>query len=155
MKNNLPTLSTSEDELEKQLLEETDVENIRNIIDIFNLNIQRKNIIRTSKLNELQDKVYDQINERITQNADAFSNKDLLDYFKVVQETINKTSVNSEDLVSPKIQLNQININTEPQLNKESRDRITSAISKILNTDSTVIESSAKEIIKEQEDSNE
>ena len=57
----LPTLKSDLKELEVQLLEEDNIDNIKAIIDLFNINIKKKNIIRTSKLNELQDKVYRQI----------------------------------------------------------------------------------------------
>ena len=133
---NTPTLLTPIDELETQLLEENNVENIKNIIDLFNVNIQKKNIIRTNKLNELQDKVYEQIDKRISVNADTFSNKDLLEYFKTIQETINKTDLNSAQVNIPQIQLNQnnLNLNISTELNRDSRQRITDAIKNILNS---------------------
>lgn len=151
--DNLPMLSTPTEELENKLLAEDNIDNIKNIIDIFNVNIQKKNIIRTNKLNELQDKVYSQINERISTNADAFSNKDLLEYFKVIQDTINKTSIDSENITEPKIQLNQnnININMKPELDRNSRAKIADAIEKILGKNAI---NSEANIIEEQEGNN-
>lgn len=138
----LPTLNSSIEELETQLLEETSVENIKTIIDLFNVNIQKKNIIRTNKLNELQDKVYNQINERISNNADTFSNKDLLDYFKTIQETINKSDISSEQLTIPQIQLNQnnVNFNIGTELNRDSRQKITEVIKNLLDTSEVIDE---------------
>lgn len=143
----LPTLKSDLQELEIQLLEEDNIDNIKTIIDLFNVNIKKKNIIRTSKLNELQDKVYDQINERITKNAGAFSNKDLLEYFKVMQDTINKADIDSEQVVTPNIQVNQNNLNISmgSELNRESRQKITDAIRNILDKNN-IIDSEAHEI---------
>lgn len=131
----LPTLKSDLKELEVQLLEEDNIDNIKAIIDLFNINIKKKNIIRTSKLNELQDKVYRQIDERITSSANTFSNKDLLEYFKVMQDTLNKTEIDSEQVIAPNIQINQntLNIGTGVELTRESRQKITDAIKSILN----------------------
>lgn len=132
----LPTVVNPNEELEKKLLEETDINNIKNIIDLFNLNIQKKNIVRTNKLNELQDKVCDQIDKRLTTNADTFSNKDLIDYFKAIQDTINKSEISSEDITSPKIELNQnnVNINMGPVLSRDSRQNVLDAVKRILES---------------------
>lgn len=142
MEKQLPTLDSPIEDLENQLLQESDVENIKTIIDLFNVNIQKKNIIRTNKLNELQDKVYNQINERISNNADTFSNKDLLDYFKTIQETINKSDISSEQLTIPQIQLNQnsVNFNIGTELNRDSRQKITEVIKNLLDTSEVIDE---------------
>ena len=144
----LPSLKSTQEELEQSLLEEDNIDNIKTIIDLFNINIKKKDIIRTSKLNELQDRVYEQLDKRLTTNADEFSNKDLLDYFKVIQETINKSDVNSEDVITPKIQLNQnnLNINMGPVLNRDSRQNVLDAVKKILENQAV---SEGQEIIDE------
>ena len=80
------------------------------------------------------------------------TNKDLLDYMQVIQNSIDKSqkTVNMID-ESPKIQvMNQnndinINVNNESGVNKESRDRILNVIQSILklsedeNTQDTII----------------
>lgn len=130
-KNNL-SLCTPVEVLEQQLLLEEDPDALQNIIDLFNLNIRKKDLIRTSKLNSLQDKAVAQIAQRLEKKADAFSNKDLLDYFKVIQDTINRTSKENESL--PPLQINQQQINIgENQLSRESRIRVADAIQEILN----------------------
>lgn len=136
----LPTINMPNDELASKLLEEDNIDNIKNIIDLFNLNIKKKDIIRVSKLNDLQDKVYDQLDKRLTLNADTFSNKDLITYFKVIQETIDKSDVSSENLIEPKIQLNQnnLNINVGPTLNRDSRQNVLDAVKKILENQITL-----------------
>ena len=129
-------ITTSEAELEKQLMEETDVENIKNIINLFNLNIKKKDIVRTAKLNELQDKVYNQIDKRLSNKADEFSNTDLLNYYKVIQDSINKADTTLDKVDTPAIQIvqNQLNVATEnkPTLSKESRQKITDIVQAFL-----------------------
>lgn len=138
-KKELPTLRTSNEELTSKLLEEDNIDNIKNIIDLFNLNIKKKDVIRVSKLNDLQDKIYDQINARVTSNPHTFSNKDLITYFKVVQETIDKADTSSETMIAPKVELNQnnVNINMGPVLNRDSRQHVLDAVKNILNSQIT------------------
>lgn len=123
-------------ELEEKLIEETDIDNIKNIINLFNLNIRKKDIVRTSKLNDLQDKICNQIDKRLTNKSDEFSNSDLINYFKVIQETINKsdTTLNKVDTPSIQIVQNQLNVSSEnSDLDKDSRQRISNAVQKFLN----------------------
>ena len=127
------SLATPESELENKLLNEDDVSSMKDIIELFNLNIQKKNIIRINKLNNLQDKVYNQIERRLEKYSDNFSNKDLLDYFKVFQDTIDKSNISTEDIKIPQIQVNQQNINISNSLSVESRRKITDTVKNILN----------------------
>ena len=71
----IATLDTPVDELEQKLVDETDIDELKNIINIFNLNIKKKDILRTSKLSDLQDRVTEQIGQRLEYNAGAFSYK--------------------------------------------------------------------------------
>ena len=133
------TLDSSPEEIEQQLLSENNIDELTNIINIFNLNIKRKDLVRTSKLNDLQDKITAQMSARLEKNAGEFSNKDLLDYFKVLQDTISKSDTSLSNIDTPAIQINQqqINIGTEsPELSRESREKVADIVSKIL-ADST------------------
>lgn len=132
---NLSTLETPVDELEQRLIQETDIDELKNVINLFNLNIKKKDIIRTSKLSDLQDLVTNQIGERLEKNAGAFSNKDLIDYFKVLQDSINKADNSLDTVDTPAIQLNQqinLNVSKEEELDRESRARIADAVNSIL-----------------------
>lgn len=137
MDNNREELSlqTPIEDLEKRLLSENDTNEIKNIVELFNLNIQKKNIIRVNKLNNLQDKVYNQIEKRLEKYPDNFSNKDLLDYFKTIQDTVDKTDISTENIKAPTIQINQqnnINLNGD-QLNAESKRKVAETVRAILN----------------------
>lgn len=126
-------VNTPVDKLEKQLLKETDPENIKQIVELFNLNLQKKNIIRNAKLSDVQDKVVNQITERIDLEPESFSNEDLIKYHKTIQETLIKTSMSSEDVKMPTIQINQ-QVNVDKMVfDSDSRKRILSAVNEILN----------------------
>ena len=120
------------EELEKNILEEENIDELNNIIDLFNLNLKKKDIIRSSKLNELQDNIVQEIGVRI-ENPYAITDKDLLGYFKAIQETITKSDNNLENVKIPTIQLNQqININ-KAEFNSESRKKILAAVNNIMS----------------------
>lgn len=133
---NVVSLESSPEELEQQLLKETDIEELKNVINLFNLNIKKKDIIRTNKLSNLQDLVTDQMQERIERNAGAFSNKDLIDYFKTIQESIKKADNSLSNIDTPAIQLNQqfnLNVENKDVLDKDSRDKVADAVKSILD----------------------
>ena len=134
--NNIVTLNSSPEELEQKLIQETDIDELKNVINLFNLNIKKKDILRTNKLSNLQDLVTDQMGERLEKNAGAFSNKDLIDYFKIIQESINKADNTLNGVDTPAIQLNQqfnLNVdNKKDELDKDSRDRVADAVNAIL-----------------------
>ena len=134
--NNIVTLNSSPEELEQKLIQETDIDELKNVINLFNLNIKKKDILRTNKLSNLQDLVTEQMGERLEKNAGAFSNKDLIDYFKIIQESINKADNSLNGVDTPAIQLNQqfnLNVdNKKDELDKDSRDRVADAVNAIL-----------------------
>ena len=126
--NNLPE--------EVSLINETDPTKLRQLIDIFNLNIRKKDIIRATKLSALQDRVVNEMSERIINHSDNFSNKDLLDYFKTIQDTQNKTdtSIDNVNIPIPTIQINhnEVNMNSESVLSRESKNKVSQTVQKIL-----------------------
>lgn len=127
-------LVNQEDSLEDKLINELDADEVKNIIDLFNLNIKKKNVIRANKLSELQDSISNQMIERVEKNADAFSNKDLLEYFKTIQQTLQTSDTSSENVKVPvQITQTQINVNVEePTLDRQSKQRVLDAIKAIL-----------------------
>ena len=126
--NNLPE--------EVSLINETDPTKLRQLIDIFNLNIRKKDIIRATKLSALQDRVVNEMSERIINHSDNFSNKDLLDYFKTIQDTQNKTdtSIDNVNIRIPTIQINhnEVNMNSDSVLSRESKNKVSQTVQKIL-----------------------
>lgn len=122
-----------------ELIEEQDLDKVKNLTKLFNLNQAKRNAIRVMKLNSLLDKVSDQMIERFNKKPGEFSNKELLDYMAVVQSTIDRAN-KSIELVdqTPAIvinqQNNQVNIDNSPVLDRESRMRVVEAVKGIMNT---------------------
>lgn len=126
-------LTTPIEQLEKDILSSDDPNELSDIIDLFNLNLQKRNIIRNKKLNDIQDEVVNRMLTKIQEEPWEFSNDDLVKFHKVIQDTLSKSSNTLDESNMPSIQVNQqINISS-PEFNRESRSRILSAVQEVLN----------------------
>lgn len=118
--------------LASKVLAESDPEKAKQLIALFNWNISKKNTARILKMNDLYDEVTDQMVARFKTKADQFSNSDLLDYMKAVQGAIDTSTKNLSQVEEPPtiVQNNntQINVNVVDTMDRDSRDRILSAI---------------------------
>lgn len=128
------SLSTPIDTLENEIINTDDADELSNIIDIFNLNLQKRNIIRNKKLNDIQDKVVERMLEKIESEPWEFSNDDLIKFHKIIQDTISKSSLIDKNEI-PTIQVNQqINVSTQ-EFDRSSRFKILSAVHDILSNE--------------------
>ena len=128
-KNELSTIN----DLETRLMDEDKLAEINKIVEMFNVNLQKKNIIRSAKLSDVQDKVVQQMTDRFENRADSFSNDDLIKYHKIIQDTLTKTDTTMDNVKTPTIQINQqVNVDNVT-FNSESRKRILEAVNNILN----------------------
>lgn len=115
-------------DIAQKILDEEDVDKIKDLTALFNLNAQKRNVMRVIKMNNLLDKVTDQVIERFDKTPDNFTNDDLVKYIQVTENAIDKANKNL-NLVeeTPAIQLlqqNQVNINIDNTLDRESRERV-------------------------------
>ena len=118
-------------ELAVKIQEEPDASKSKELIDLFNWNLSKKQISRVAKLDELFDDVTDQMILRFKTKPDQFSNDDLLNYMKTVQNAMESTSKHIDEIPeAPKIIQNntQININGVEKFDRDSRARILAAI---------------------------
>lgn len=118
-------------ELAVKIQEESDASKSKELIDLFNWNLSKKQISRVAKLDELFDDVTDQMILRFKTKPDQFSNDDLLNYMKTVQGAMDSTSKHIDEIPeAPKIIQNntQININGVEKFDRDSRARILAAI---------------------------
>lgn len=127
--NNL-TLATPRSEVEQAILKETDPQQLKSIVGIFNANLQKQEVIRAGKLSDLQDKLLEQLMQRMDRHPDNMSLKDITDTFKVLADAQSKQKVaQTEEL--PQIQINtQVNVGTE--LDRDSRQRVLDAVNAIM-----------------------
>lgn len=133
-------------DLEARLMDEDNLDEINKIVEMFNVNLQKKNIIRSAKLSDVQDKVVQQMTDRFENRADSFSNDDLIKYHKIIQDTLTKTDTTMDNVKTPTIQINQqVNVDNVT-FNSESRKRILEAVNNILNGSEEVEDIEVEEV---------
>jgi hypothetical protein len=127
-------------ELINQIIAEKDIEKTKDLTHLFNINQNKKTMIRIDKLSGLQDNLVDQFVKRIAERPGEISNKELMDGIKIVQDIIERGQKQVEGVSqTPLIQFNQQNNSVNigegegTQLNKESRDRVKNAVLSLLN----------------------
>lgn len=128
----LNPLDTKINGLVENIMEEQDPTKTKDLVDLFNWNISKKNVARIQKLNNLYDSITDQMTERVTKRADQFSNSDLLDYVKTIQSAIDINTKNLSQVEEPPLILQQnntqINVNVTDSFDREAKARILAAV---------------------------
>lgn len=146
-------------QIAQSIINEEDVDKIKDLTHLFNLNQAKKNVLRVMKLNGLLDTVSDKIIERFEKYPDNFSSADLLNYLQVTQNAIDKANKNLslvED--TPVIQVNhnnQVNLNIIDSYDRDSKERVMEFIKSVLAQSNSVDEAVDYIEIKEEVDTNE
>lgn len=120
------------DSLLEDIMEEQDPNKTKDLVDLFNWHMSKKNVVRIQKLNNLYDSITDQMVERVDKRADQFSNSDLLDYVKTIQSAIDINTKNLSSVQEPPliVQQNntQINLNVADSFDTDAKARILAAV---------------------------
>lgn len=148
---------TQINELVQNIYEEQDPAKTKDLVELFNWNMSKKNVSRIQKLNELYDSITEQMTERITQRASQFSNSDLLDYVKTIQSAIdvntkNLSQVQEEPPLIVQQHNTQINVNIEEKFDAEAKARILAAVQATLKQASNNNEEKSTVYVDPQED---
>ena len=132
------------------IMVEEDPNKAKDLVELFNWNMSKKNVARIEKLSQLYDSITDQMIERVDKRADQFSNSDLLDYVKTIQSAIDVNTKNLAQVQEPPliVQQNntQINVNVADTFDREAKDRIMAAVQATLNQIKKPIETTAVDI---------
>ena len=143
---NINNLNTDNVNIAKKILETDTIEDTKNLVALFNLNNQKRNVIRISKMTNLLDTITDQIINRFEKYPNNFSNEDLLKYMQATEASLEKANKNLNQVEdTPSIQLlqnNELNISInnskEDVLNNESRLKVLETVKSFLsNLDTT------------------
>jgi len=122
-----------------QIIAETDDKKTQDLTYLFNINQNKKTMVRMDKLSGLQDGLVDQFVKRIAERPDEISNKELMDGLRIVQDIIERgqRQVSGVDQPQPLIQVNQqdnsVHIGEGTELNRESRERVKNAVLGLLS----------------------
>ena len=125
--SNLSKLTTKSNEIAQNIVDEDNVDVLKKLIQLFNIQETKKDTLRVLKYNDLLDKISEEMSRRFDKNKNMFTNDDLLKYLQVIQGVSSKTSkLVSSIEETPNIVINQVNIQNEeqPPLTRESREKI-------------------------------
>ena len=118
-----------------QIIAENDETKTKDLTYLFNVNQNKKTMVRMDKLSGLQDGLVDQFVKRIKERPDEISNKELMDGLRIVQDIIERgqRQISEVDQPQPLIQINQQNNSVNvgegtTELNRESRERVKNAV---------------------------
>lgn len=123
----------------QQIIAEKDEQKARDLTQLFNANQNKKTMVRVDKLSNLLDTITDQALTRFTNRPDEISNKELFDGLKIVQDLIERgqkqvSGAGETPLIQVNQQTNEVNIGgTSSNLNRESRERVKSAVLSLLD----------------------
>lgn len=131
-------LSEESVELINQIIAESDIEKTKDLTYLFNINQNKKTMVRMDKLSELQDNLVAQFSKRISERPDEISNQELMNALKIVQDIIERgqkqiSGVNEQPLIQINQQTNSVNVGDDAvNLNRESRERVKNVVTDLL-----------------------
>ena len=153
----LDAVKEKDNELINTILQESDVDKLKDLTHVFNAFQTKRQILRVNALNDVQDALVQQMARRLQEMPNNFNNADIASWMKTVQQALDSShsSIKEIDDVPTIVNQNntQVNINVEDTLNKESREKVMNALQAILgnikneNTDNVYIDDNiSKEI---------
>lgn len=122
-----------------QIIEAEDIDKTKDLTYLFNINQNKKTMVRIDSLSNLQDKLVGLLSSRVTERPDEMSNQEVMQALKVVQDIIERgtkqiTGQNEQPLIQINQQTNSVNVGDEAAgLNRDSRDRVKRVIMGILD----------------------
>ena len=121
-----------------QIIAAEDVNKTKDLTYLFNINQNKKTMVRLNTLSSLQDRLVDLFSKRITERPDEISNQEVMQALKIVQDILERGQKQvSNEPEKPLIQINTQtnNIGTELDgLSRESRNKAKNAVMSILNS---------------------
>lgn len=122
-----------------QIVDEQNLERTKDLTHLFNVNQNKKTMIRVNKLSDLMDVITDQAVARFTNRPDEISNQDLMNSLKTVQDLIERgtkqaSGVQDTPLIQINQQTNEVNVgDTGINLGRDSREKVKNAVSALLS----------------------
>ena len=133
-----------------QIIAAEDIDKTKDLTYLFNVNQNKKTMVRIDSLSNLQDKLVGLLSSRVTERPDEMSNQEVMQALKVVQDIIERgtkqiTGQNEQPLIQINQQTNSVNVGDEAAgLNRDSRDKVKRAIMSILDNVKDVTDTNAK-----------
>lgn len=146
-KEQLSVKTDSLSALTKKINEEEDVDKIKDLTNLFQLAMLKKEIKRTEQRSDMLDYALNEVQARLI--TGAIEDKDLAKYITVLQDGIKDTrKMTTTEELAP-INITQVNINTEEDsgLTREERENVLQFLQSILtqNKENDIIDVESQE----------
>ncbi len=131
-------LSKESVELINAIIAEQDLDKTKDLTYLFNINQNKKTMVRMDKLSELQDNLVAQFSKRISERPDEISNQELMNALKIVQDILERgqkqiAGTQEQPLIQINQQTNSVNVGDEAvTLSRESKQRVANVVSDLL-----------------------
>lgn len=137
-------LNKDTEKLAQEVVSATDMGQLKDLTNLFNVNIAKKSVLRIMKLSSLLENVEDEVINRIEREPDAIKDKDLIGYMNALQGAIEKSTklMNGVDTTAPVINIKQddnsvnISVNSQEPLSRDSKQTVIDTVKAILNLSS-------------------
>lgn len=122
------------DDRKLSILNASSKSELEKIVAEFNLDMAKKNLLRSEVYSDLVDKVLDEMSKRVENVPGQFSNKDLLSYMEALQAQLSKSKDDNANIPTIAIQQNIVNVSSPlDDFDRSSKDRMREVIRSILN----------------------
>lgn len=132
-------LSAEAKDLLNQIIAEQDIEKAKDLTYLFNINQNKKTLVRIDKLGEVQDLLVAQLAKRVASRPDEISNQELMQAVRLIQEIMERgmkqaTGTEEKPLITINQQTNNINTEETSGMDRASKDRVKRAVMNMLNS---------------------
>lgn len=124
-------LDSSSEELVNDIIRTNDINKVNDLTTLFNQNLQKKNLVRQLKFSKIIDKANDEIIERLENDPKSISNKDLIQFVRVAQDS------GKSDNATPPIQISEAHVtidNGDGVEQRTSRENIIKTVTELLKS---------------------
>lgn len=134
----LPVVKQQDDKLISEILQESDVDKLKDLTHLFNAFQTKRQVLRVNALNDVQDALVQQMADRLREQPHNFANADIAAWLKTTQlalDSARRDIGTIDDVPTITYQNNtQINVNVEDTLSRESREKILDVLNQILSS---------------------
>lgn len=156
VEENPVTLVSDKDDILKKVFEADNIDELKDLTNLFGISLTKKEIARASRESDLLDKLLEIASDRINTKGEFLSHDELLDYLRTFQSNVDKSkrTLNDEiDKSSVRVQNTKneinINVNTGTELSRDSREKVLDVVNAILKQSQE-----NKVLLNEEEDNN-
>ena len=134
------TVMSTKDEIVARIEQTDDIDELRDLANLFGISLTKKEISRASLQSDLMDLLLQNAGDRIREQSDYLSNEEIMDFYKMFQSNIDRSrkALNSDmDTATNRYSSthNEINItvnNNDGGMTRESRERIIDVVNMLL-----------------------